>query len=251
MRSLAHHLHCSAGADRHEHGCVASKVGEGKLAPPRSARPAFREHIEPKRLTARPSFTRHHGKEQPEEDGPRNCKLENPVLVPLSGLLDLCIRSILRIPSMKAVYAVAALVAAAEAFHTVPGVIPARFGGSRSAVSSRMVASSPLDMEGEKMSWWDAPRRVVSGDGGMRAKGLYYWLLDEHKVDLSRVELRQSELEGLGCFAKQVNCTPSPCETSPDLQCAQRRTRADQRGVAGHGAWHAIVRCAPLLHHLS
>jgi hypothetical protein len=105
----------------------------------------------------------------------------------------------------------AAFILAVDGF-SAPGPMLGLRHRSSGAASVRMVAS-PLDMEDEKMGWWDAPRRIVASDGGMRAKGLYYWLLDEHNVDLSRVELKQSELEGLGIFAKDVwkaSCTPPP-----------------------------------------
>ena len=49
----------------------------------------------------------------------------------------------------------------------------------------------------------EAPRRVVELDGGMRAKGLKFWLQDEHGIDMSKIELRESPLEGLGVFAAQ------------------------------------------------
>ena len=47
----------------------------------------------------------------------------------------------------------------------------------------------------EPMGLWEAPRRGVEVDGGMRAKGLAFWLAGEHKIDMSKVELRQSPLE--------------------------------------------------------
>ena len=54
------------------------------------------------------------------------------------------------------------------------------------------------------MSLWEAPKRVVVVDGGVRAKALAFWLKDEHNIDMSKIELRQSPLEGLGVFAAQV-----------------------------------------------
>lgn len=45
---------------------------------------------------------------------------------------------------------------------------------SRTTPPMRM--ASATDGEG-KVSWWEAPRRVVASDGGMRSRGIYYWLL--------------------------------------------------------------------------
>jgi hypothetical protein len=40
------------------------------------------------------------------------------------------------------------------------------------------------------MSLWEAPKRVVVVDGGVRAKALAFWLKDEHNIDMSKIELR-------------------------------------------------------------
>ena len=71
----------------------------------------------------------------------------------------------------------------------------------------------------EPMGLWEAPRRVVEVDGGMRAKGLAFWLADEHKIDMSKVELRQSPLEGLGVFAAQDLPAGEPLFDIPQSCC--------------------------------
>eukprot|EP00802_Teleaulax_amphioxeia_P011041 Tamp_11071.p1 GENE.Tamp_11071~~Tamp_11071.p1 ORF type:complete len:491 (-),score=134.38 Tamp_11071:488-1783(-) len=53
----------------------------------------------------------------------------------------------------------------------------------------------------------------------MRAKGLAFWLADEHKIDMSKVELRQSPLEGLGVFAAQDLPAGEPLFDIPQSCC--------------------------------
>ena len=91
----------------------------------------------------------------------------------------------------------------------------------------------------EPMGLWEAPRRVVEVDGGMRAKGLAFWLADEHKIDMSKVELRQSPLEGLGVFAAQdlpagepLFDIPQSCCIYPELVFADRQLGKSMTALA-------------------
>ena len=92
---------------------------------------------------------------------------------------------------------VGASVAAAFVGHP-PHTLPrAHLASNARAPPMQLSASASV----EPMNLWDAPKRVVEVDGGMRARGLSIWLQEEHAVDMSKLELQQSPLEGLGVFA--------------------------------------------------
>jgi len=91
----------------------------------------------------------------------------------------------------------------------------------------------------QPMGLWEAPRRVVEVDGGMRAKALAFWLKDEHKIDMSRIEMRQSPLEGLGVFAAQdleageaLFDIPQSCCIYPELVFADRQLGKSMSALA-------------------
>ena len=87
----------------------------------------------------------------------------------------------------------------------------ARLGARRALSSLRCSDGAEFAEQG----WWDAPKRIVETDGGLRARGLKYWLMDDHGVDLSKVDLRVSPLEGLGVFASPVPPPPHPPHPIP------------------------------------
>ena len=118
---------------------------------------------------------------------------------------------------MKATSAIMAATAAVAAAFAPPPLplqrqrAPARPGAQKVVVSSSS-SSAPMGL-------WEAPRRVVEVDGGMRARGLKFWLEDEHKIDMSKIELRQSKLEGLGVFAAQDLAAGEPLFDIPQSCC--------------------------------
>jgi len=67
-------------------------------------------------------------------------------------------------------------------------------------LASSLGLRATASVEAEELGWWDSPARAVESDGGMRANNFKFWLKDEHKVDLSNADIRESPLEGLGVF---------------------------------------------------
>jgi hypothetical protein len=91
----------------------------------------------------------------------------------------------------------------------------------------------------DSVGWWDAPKRIVEIDGGLRARGLKYWLMDEHNVDLSKLELKVSPLEGLGVFAakdlspgEELFTIPRSCCIYPELVLEDRQLGKTMKQLA-------------------
>lgn len=91
----------------------------------------------------------------------------------------------------------------------------------------------------DSVGWWDAPKRIVEIDGGLRARGLKYWLMDEHNIDLSKVELKVSPLEGLGVFAakdlaagEELFTIPRSCCIYPELVLEDRQLGKTMKQLA-------------------
>jgi hypothetical protein len=115
---------------------------------------------------------------------------------------------------------------------TAPGYRALRASGRGACALGASSSAAPMGL-------WEAPRRVVEVDGGMRAKGLKFWLQDEHNIDLSKLELRQSELEGLGVFAAQdlepgepLFDIPQSCCIYPELVFADRQLGKSMTALA-------------------
>ena len=110
---------------------------------------------------------------------------------------------------------------------------------TRQSSGVRLLSSSGNLGTVEPMSLWEAPKRAVEVDGGMRAKALAYWLQDEHKIDMSKIELRQSPLEGLGVFAAKDLAAdellfdiPQSCCIYPELVFADRQLGKSMSALA-------------------
>ncbi len=57
--------------------------------------------------------------------------------------------------------------------YVIPSARLSKFHIRRQPCMHKKLSMTATDIPG----WWEAPRRIVEVDGGMRAKGLYYWLL--------------------------------------------------------------------------
>ena len=121
----------------------------------------------------------------------------------------------------------------------------ARLGARRALSSLRCSDGAEFAEQG----WWDAPKRIVETDGGLRARGLKYWLMDDHGVDLSKVDLRVSPLEGLGVFAakdlaagEELFTVPRSCCIYPELVLEDRQLGKTMRQLASRAGSGIEVR---------